>query len=87
MPDILARKGLEWFNYQNKNERPIKVVMRSLDVSVSTEDIKLALIEMSYKVIDVFNIQIKKEDSKPKGEKIKVKAPLHMLTFEKEEDF
>lgn len=46
MPDILEKKGLEWFNYQKKNDGPIKIVIRGLDGSVNTEDIRLALIEM-----------------------------------------
>ena len=30
MPNILETRGIEWFNYENKNDQPIKVVMRGL---------------------------------------------------------
>lgn len=41
---------------------------------------------MDCKIIDVSNKQIKKDNPKNKGEKIKIKALLHMLTFNKEEN-
>lgn len=57
-------------------------------MALLAQRIKLALriaIEKGYRIIDVSNIQIKKEDSKTIGKKIKIKALLHMLIFEKED--
>lgn len=83
MPYILEKKGIEWFNYENKHEKPNKVVMRGLDGSIDVEKIKIALIEMGFKMIEVSNIQVKKDDCHNAGNKIMIKAPLHMLTFKK----
>ena len=41
---------------------------------------------MDLKIKEGFNIQIKKNDPQKEGEKIKIKALLHFVTFEKSED-
>lgn len=86
LSNILEVKGIEWFNYENKSVRPNKVMMRGLGGSIDTEDIKLALTEMRFNIIDVSNIHIKKINPRNIGEKIKIKAPLHRLTFSRDED-
>lgn len=85
LPNILEEKGIEWFNYENKHEKPNKVVMRGLAGSIDDEEIKTALIELGFKIINVLNIQIKKNDRHNEGKKIMIKAPLHMLTFDKDD--
>lgn len=35
MTNILEKKGIEWYNYENKSERLNKVIMRGLGVWLS----------------------------------------------------
>lgn len=85
MSNILEKKSIEWFNYENKIERLNKVT-RDLDGSVDAVEIKSALTEMDFNIIDVSNVPIKKDNSCNVGEKIKIKASLHMLTCDRNED-
>lgn len=70
--NILEKK--EWFNYENKSERPNKMMMRGLDGLIDTEDIKQALTEMGFNIINVSNIHIKKINPRNSGEKIKIQT-------------
>lgn len=81
---VLNNKGHEWYTYENKNVRPIKVMVRGLHNSCQKDDIIEDLQKKNLKIIDAVNI-IKKEYKKnEKGEKIfsEKKLPLFMLTFE-----
>lgn len=80
MQHILEEKHMKWFTYENKNERPIKVIMRGLDGSINFENIKIDLASMGYTILNVSNIEHKKSDPNNQAIKIKVKALKKVMT-------
>lgn len=72
----------QWFTYENKNERPIRVMIRGLHCSTKTVDIIDDLKFQNLDVIDVVNI-IKKTNSE--GNRVKTPLPLFMASFSNKE--
>jgi len=78
--------GIQWYTYENKNERPIRVMVRGLQASCSNEDIQENLKQRGYKILDAVNF-IKKEKKDVNGEQTITKRglPLFMLSFDNKE--
>lgn len=83
----LKREQLQWFTYENKNVRPIKVMARGLHATCAKEDIIENLQQKELKILDATNI-IKKEKINDEQGKLTISKrglPLFMLTFDKKE--
>lgn len=74
---------MEWHSYENKQTRPIRVIVRNLHPSYNVEEIKEDLEDKGLKIIDVNN---KLRKNKVNGKIITVPLPLFMLTFHHTED-
>jgi hypothetical protein len=73
----------EWHTYENKQERPIKVMVRHLHHTCKPEDIKEELLDRGFKIQSVVN-KLKRTVEK---EKVRyTPLPLFMLTFDHTED-
>lgn len=80
---IFNEKGISWHSYENKLDRPIRVIAKGISPTFDTEMIKNDLYQRKYKIINVENI-LKKTVTE--NRKTNIKLPVHMLTFSKEED-
>lgn len=96
MPDIesyrnlsakLNQSGIQWFTFENKIERTLKVMARGIHSSVEKSEIIADLKLKGFKVLDAVNILKKDRNINKKGEReyIKRPLPLFMLTFEHSE--
>lgn len=73
----------QWHTYENKQTRPIRVMVRNLHHTCKEEDIKQDLLDKGFKIIDVVNkIKKVKENNVEK----KIPLPMFMLTFETNEN-
>lgn len=83
----LNTDGHEWYTYEDKNDRPIKVMARGLHQSCLKEDIMEELTSEGFKIIDAVNIikKEKKQNKEGKTEIIRRGLPLFMLTFDNKE--
>ena len=74
---ILNAKNIAWYSYENKQTRPIKVVVRNLHHSWTSEDVVENLKAQNFRVISAINKL-----------KFKTKEPLDMflVSFESAED-
>lgn len=54
---ILTEEKVEYFTYQLRQERPLRVMIRRLPNNVDVDDIKAALTDLQYKVIAVRQLQ------------------------------
>jgi hypothetical protein len=85
----LNEKGYQWYTYEEKKDRPIKVMARGLHTTCIKEEILEELQQNAkLKIIDAVNI-IKKErkvDTDGKPIVCKKGLPLFMLTFDNKED-
>ena len=83
----LDDNGIQWYTYENKNERPIRVVARGLHASCSSEDIQDNLKKRGFKILDAVNIIRKEREENEKGEQVITKRglPLFMLSFDNKE--
>lgn len=83
----LTELKFEWFTYEDKNTRPIKVMARGLHATCKKEDIIQDIADQGLQIEDAVNI-IKKEkviDEKGKDSVSTRKLPLFMLTFKHDE--
>lgn len=78
----LNENSMQWYTYENKNERPIRVMLRGLHCSTPTLDIVDDLKAQNLDIIDVVNI-LKKPRVNEKKEKIPL--PLFMASFSNKE--
>lgn len=83
----LNAENIQWYTYENKQDRPIKVMARGIHPTCSKEEIITDLSEKGFKIVDAINIIKKEKQENAKGELITTKRglPLFMLTFDKEE--
>lgn len=84
----LNEKGFKFYSFENKNTRPLRVMVKGLHPSIPSEEIMEDLISQGFKVLKVDNV-IKKERVKGKGGEISIKAthlPYYILTFDRGED-
>lgn len=80
---LINDTNLEWHTYENKSTRHIKVMVRNLHPSTSTEDIMNELKENNFKIMEVVQ-KFKKISNNNKAENVRL--PLYMLMFEHTED-
>jgi Associated with zinc fingers len=71
------RNRYEWHSYEDKRDRPLKVMARRLHPTCEPKIIVKELQERGFKSVDAVNI-LKRKDKTP--------LPLFMLTFENKED-
>lgn len=86
---ILTQQNMQWYTYENKHNRPIKVMARGLHPSCKTEEIVNDLKENGFKIIDCTNIlkkEIARNDEGVITDITKRPLPLFMLVFETSED-
>ncbi|KAF6204836.1 hypothetical protein GE061_018999 [Apolygus lucorum] len=78
----LREKEIEWFSYEDKNTRAIKVVARGLHPTCLKEEIVTDLLNQGLKVLDAVNLK-KRVVIEENGTKIKTMKdlPLYMLSF------
>lgn len=74
---LLNEAKAEWYSYENKQTRPIKVVAKYLHQSCKEDCILSDLKNKQYKILEVTNILKQKN---------KERLPLFMLTFESDEN-
>lgn len=84
---VLNAGNIQWHTYENKSERPIRVMARGIHASYTKDDIMNDLNKKSYKIINAVNIIKKEKQTNDKGEQIISKRglPLFMLTFNNQE--
>jgi hypothetical protein len=51
--NLLSQKGLPFFTFYTKGDKPVKAAIRHLPNNTSSEDIRVALQELGYEVISV----------------------------------
>lgn len=79
----LNNTKIEWHTYENKQTRPIRVMVRNLHPSCNPEDIKDELLSNNFMIIDVVN---KTKKIKDKGITKQIPLPLFLLSFANTED-
>lgn len=83
----LNEANMQWYTYENVNDRPTKVMVRGPHHTCRPEDIMEELKQKGFKILSAVNM-IKKEIKKDEhGNRsiLKRGLPLFMLTFEKEQ--
>ena len=80
---ILNENKLKWHTYENKQTRPIRVVVRNLHKSCDVDEIKDDLQGQGFNILQVTNL-IKK--IKENNSLVVKKLPLFMLSFSNDED-
>jgi len=74
----------QWHTYENKQTRPIRIMVRNLHPSCKPEEIKTELTNRGFQILDVVNKIQKRKDN---NNKYTVTAlPLFMLTFANTEE-
>lgn len=73
----------QWHSYENKQERPIRVMVRNLHPSCDPKEILTELKEKGFKAISVDN---KLKKIKENGKDKFIKLPLFMIAFDKADD-
>lgn len=73
----LNQSKIEWYSFENKQTRPIKVMARNIHASWSENEVLEDLKNKNFAIIQVAQLRSRK-DKRP--------LPLFMLTFEKQED-
>lgn len=77
---LLNTKKVEWHSYENKQTRPIRVMVRNLHPFYDVSEIKRDLEKKGLKILEVNNkIRITRL---PNGENKVVPLPLFMLTYD-----
>lgn len=74
----LKDDGIQWYTFENKQERPLRVMIRGLHPTCKLEDIIDDLKQQNFQVEDVVNM-IKKVNNEETKEKIPL--PLFMVSF------
>lgn len=84
----LNTEKIQWYSYENKNERPIRVMARGLHASCTIEDVQEDLRNRGYQILDAVNIIKKQKHEDERGEQVITKhgLPLFMLTFDNKEN-
>jgi hypothetical protein len=77
--NLLSQKGLPFFTFYTKGNKPVKAVIRHLPNNTSSEDITVALQELGYEVISVKQITAKRPS--PEEEVTLVFLPLFLITL------
>lgn len=88
LAEYLKNEGLEWYTYEDKNSRPIKVMARGLHPSCDPLEIIEDIKEKGLQILNATNIKkrVKATDSNGYSIMEQRSLPLFMLTFKKEED-
>lgn len=73
----------QWHTYENKQDRPIRIMVRDMHPTCDTEEIKAELEQKGFKILTVEN---KLKRIKENGQYKYIRLPLFMLTFDKSED-
>lgn len=82
----LTEEGKEWYTYEDKNDRPIKVMARGLHPTCTKQDIIDDLKHKGLKIEDAANILKREKAVSDQGIKITKRGlPLFMLTFNSKE--
>lgn len=83
----LSEDSIQWYTYESKDKRPIKVMARGLHPTCDKQDIIEDLQKKGLKIIDAANIIKKERKENDTGNPVICKRglPLFMLTFENEE--
>lgn len=83
----LNEEKLQWYTYENKNVRPIRVMVRGLHSSCPSEDIINDLKSQNFKVIEAVNMvkKIKTDNIDNYTHHVKKPLPLFMISFEHSE--
>ena len=78
---------IQWYTYENKSCRPIKIMARGLHPTCDRQDILEDLRQRGLKPIDAVNIIKREKDVDNKGNNVvrKIGLPLFMITFDQEE--
>jgi acyl-CoA synthetase (NDP forming) len=77
--NLLSQKGLPFFTFYTKGNKPVKAVMKHLPNNTSSEDITVALQELGYEVISVKQITAKRPS--PENGVTLVPLPLFLFTL------
>jgi len=84
----LDEEKIQWHTYEDKNERPLKVMARGLHPTCDKNDIIQDLESKGFNILDAVNI-LKKENKRLENgliESRKRELPLFMLTFKNSEN-
>lgn len=78
----------QWYTYENKNDRPIKVMARGLHPTCEIKSIIEDLENKGFKILDAVNIMKRERRSEENSQEAIPKRglPLFMLTFDKSEE-
>lgn len=74
---------MKWHSYENKQTRPIRVMVKNLHPSCDPKDISSELQKNGFKVLNVVN---KLKKTTVNGEKVTKELPMFMITFDNKED-
>ena len=74
---LLKKKNINWYSFENKQTRPIKVMVRKLHPSCPPEKVVEYVRQQQLKILSAVNI-LKRADKTP--------LPLFMLSFDNSED-
>jgi hypothetical protein len=77
--NLLSQKGLPFFTFYTRGDKPVKAVIRHLPINTSSEDITVVLQELGYEVISVKQMTAKRPS--PEGEVTLVSLPLLLITL------
>jgi hypothetical protein len=77
--NLLSQKGLPFFTFYTRGEKPVKALIRHLPINTSSEDITVALQELGYEVISVKQMTVKSPS--PEGEVTLVSLHLFFITL------
>jgi hypothetical protein len=78
----------QWYTYENKHERPIKVMARGLHPTCVCKDILEGLKNKGFKILDAVNV-IKKDKTTGQDGSVNFQKrglPLFMLTFDRNQN-
>lgn len=84
----LNAEKFQWYSFENKHDRPIKVVARGLHHSCPHEDITEDLRSKGFKILEAVNLLKREKQLNEEGSPMTVmrKLPLFILSFDKSED-
>jgi hypothetical protein len=77
--NLLSQKGLPFFAFYTKGDKPVKAVIRHLSNNTSSEDITVDLQELGYEVYSVKQMTAKRPS--PEGGVTLVSLPLFLITL------
>jgi hypothetical protein len=77
--NLLSQKGLPFFSFYTKGDKPVKAVIRHLPNNTSSEDITVPVQDLGYEVISVKQMTAKCPS--PEGGVTLVSLPLFLITL------